>query len=125
MNTKNLLAIWTKRAAAALALLATVGLMLPSCEKEKDKHIYRAPYEKELFFNEDNMDSIDIPIIQQYVKDTACKHIYMSVKHGDVFTSFTTSNIVALRNILKNRIDISNNISGRGNLVFRPGKANM
>ena len=78
MNTKNLLAIWAKRAAAALALLATVGLMLPSCEKEKDKPIYRAPYEKELFFRDGDEDSIAVPVVQKYADDTACKKIYLT-----------------------------------------------
>ncbi|MDE6630478.1 MAG: hypothetical protein K2K11_03560, partial [Bacteroidales bacterium] len=52
-------------------------------------------------------------------------HIYMAVKPGDVFTSFTSSNILALRRILEDRVELSDNISGRGNLVFRLGKASV
>ena len=122
---KNLLTIWAKRAVPALALAGVAGLTLPSCEKENDKPIYRAPYEKELFFDEYNMDSISFDNVRKYAKDTACKHIYLTVAEDNDFTPYGTNNILGLRNMLQECINFSNNISGRGDFHFRPNTASV
>lgn len=119
---KNVLTVWAKRAIPALAL---AGLTLPSCEKENDKPIYRAPYEKELRFNETNDDSISVSNITKYLNDTACKHIYMVVMPDNNYTGFEAQNIEVLRKVLQQRIDLGNNISGRGDFLFRPGAASV
>lgn len=123
MNKKNLLTIWARRAIPALALAATAGVMLPSCEKEpiEKKLIYRAPYEKELFFQRGKMDSISVENVQKYSRDTACKHIYMVVEESNDYTPYETDNINGLRRTLQQRIDLGYNISGRGDFRFCPG----
>ena len=124
---KNLLTIWVKRAVPALALAGVAGLTLPSCEKEpvEKAPVYRAPYEKELRFNETNDDSISVSNITKYLNDTACKHIYMVVMPDNNYTGFEAQNIEVLRKVLQQRIDLGNNISGRGDFLFRPSAANV
>ena len=115
---------WITRIFCLSILLTSIILISQSCEKEKDRTpIYRAPYEKELPFDGYNIDSIDIPIVQKFVRDTACKHIYLKVTDDNDFTGFSTASIGTLRNILQQRIDLGNNISGRGDFLFGPGQA--
>ncbi|MCM1169279.1 MAG: hypothetical protein NC324_05015 [Bacteroides sp.] len=124
MEKRNLLMIWAERVFFALALAGTAGLMLPACEKEKDKPIYRAPYEKELFFKQGKMDSVQEPVVKKYVDDTACKHIYMVVESDNNYTAYDAEDINIIKTQLQRRIDISNKVSGRGDFLFRPGAAN-
>ncbi|MBD5397062.1 hypothetical protein HDR62_02825 [bacterium] len=118
----NLLTVWAKRAVPALAL---AGLTLTACEKENDKPIYRAPYEKELRFNDSNADSIDMPIVQKFARDTACKHIYLTVKDDNNFTTLDAETIRLIRDDLQSKIAISNKISGRGDFFFEKGVATV
>ena len=119
---KNVLTIWVKRAVPALAL---AGLTLTACEKENDKPIYRAPYEKELFFKNGKMDSVQEPVVKKYVDDTACKHIYLTVMDDNDFTGYSRESVESLHRFLQQRIELSNNISGRGDFRFSPGLANV
>ena len=117
---------WITRIFCLSILLTSVVLISQSCEKEKDRTpIYRAPYEKELPFDEMNIDSIEPAIIQKFVRDTACKHIYLKVTDDNNFTSYNGAYIGMLRNILQQRIDLGNNISGRGDFRFRPSTASI
>ena len=119
---KNLLTLW-KRAVPALAL---AGLTLTACEKENDKLIYRAPYEKELRFNDYNGDSIEMPIVQKFARDTACKHVYLTLTDDNNFTNQTTDDITGWRNYLDKRIQLApNKISGRGDFYFSKGNASI
>ncbi|MDE7338084.1 MAG: hypothetical protein K2M92_02225 [Bacteroidales bacterium] len=123
---KNLLTIWVKRAVPALALAGVAGLTLPSCEKEpvEKKPVYRAPYEKELFFKQGKLDSVQEPVVKKYVDDTACKHIYLTVMDDNDFTGYSRESVESLHRFLQQRIELSNNISGRGDFMFRTGLAN-
>ncbi|MCM1041035.1 MAG: hypothetical protein NC396_01220 [Bacteroides sp.] len=125
MEKRNLLMIWAERVFFALALAGTAGLMLPACEKEKDKPIYRAPYEKELFFKQGKMDSVQEPVVKKYVDDTACKHIYMVVESDNNYTAYDAEDINIIKTQLQRRIDISNKVSGRGDFHFRPNTASV
>ncbi|MCM1532110.1 MAG: hypothetical protein NC048_07210 [Bacteroides sp.] len=125
MEKRNLLMIWAKHAFFALALAGTAGLMLPACEKEKDKSIYRAPYEKELFFNQDNVDSVGDKNVRKYVDDTACKHIYMVVESDNDYTGYSTEDINIVKTILQRRVELSDKVSGRGDFHFRPNTASV
>ena len=117
---------WITRIFCLSILLTSVILISQSCEKEKDRTpIYRAPYEKELPFDDMNIDSIEPAIIQKFVRDTACKHIYLKVVDDNDFTGGGTAAIGTLRNILQQRIDLGNNISGRGDFLFRPNTASI
>ncbi|MCM1532112.1 MAG: hypothetical protein NC048_07220 [Bacteroides sp.] len=116
MEKRNLLMIWAKHAFFALALAGTAGVMLPSCEKEpvEKKPIYRAPYEKELFFKPGEADSIATPIVQQYADDTACKKIYLTTKSdcnfargADFINKYRTI-------ILEPALNVSQKVTGRG-----------
>ena len=122
---KNVLTIWAKRAVPALALAGVAGLTLPSCEKENDKPIYRAPYEKELFFKNGQMDSVQDPIVRKYADDTACKHIYMVVEDGNDYTGYSAKDVSIIRSILQSRVELSSKVSGRGDFRFSPGLANV
>ncbi len=119
---RNLLTLWTKRVAPALAF---VGLALTACEKEpvEKAPVYRAPYEKELRFNDRNADSIAMPIIKKFARDTACKHIYLTVTDDNYFTTSDTETIHRIRDDLQSKIAISDKISGRGDFNFMPGRA--
>ena len=121
----NLLTIWAKRAAPALAL---AGLSLTACEKEPvEKNttpIYRAPYEKELRFNNNSVDSIEMPIVQKFTRDTACKHIYLTVTDDNNYAGCDADAIAYIRNYLDERIQLApNKTSGRGNFRFMRGVA--
>ena len=117
----NLLTIWAKRAVPALAL---AGMAMTACEKEPAEKapVYRAPYEKELRFNNVNSDSIEMPIVQKFAHDTACKHIYLTVTDDNNFTNMKADDINTIRNILDERIQLApNKTSGRGNFRFMRG----
>ncbi len=102
---------------AFLALPLT--LLLPaSCDKEPKEEPYCEPYEKELFFNEDNVDSIQPAVLKHFAKDKACTHIYMHIMDDNNYTSATPS---ATRKYLQDRLNISSKISGRGDFYFNPG----
>ncbi|MDE5609299.1 MAG: hypothetical protein K2I66_02810 [Bacteroidales bacterium] len=119
----NLLTVWAKRAVPALAL---AGLAMTACDKEpvEKAPVYRAPYEKELRFSNTNADSIEMPIVQKFARDTACKHIYLTVTNDNNFTHLDADYINALRNVLDERIQLApNKTSGRGNFYFRRGVA--
>ena len=60
----------------AIPALALAGLTLTACDKEKDKTTYRDPYEKELRFNNRNIDSVRANFVQKFAYDTACKYIF-------------------------------------------------
>ena len=119
---KNVLTIWAKRAVPALAL---AGLTLTACEKENDKPIYRAPYEKELFFKNGKMDSVQEPVVRKYVEDTACKHIYMVVESDNNYTAYEAEDIGIIRTQLQSRVELSSKVLGRGDFRFSPGLANV
>ncbi|MCH5244188.1 MAG: hypothetical protein J1F29_04735 [Lentimicrobiaceae bacterium] len=117
---------WITRIFCLSILLTSVILISQSCEKEKDRTpIYRAPYEKELPFDQMNIDSIEPAIIQKFARDTACKHIYLRATDDNNFTSMSTNDINNVRNILDGRIQLApEKISGRGDFWFMPRKAN-
>ena len=118
----NLLTIWAKRAIPALAL---AGLALTACEKEpvEKAPVYRAPYEKELRFNNNSVDSIDMPIVKKFARDTACKHIYLTVTNNN-YTGYDADLIALFRDYLNERIQLApNKISGRGDFNFMTGAA--
>ena len=119
----NLLTVWAKCAVPALAL---AGMALTACEKEPAEKapVYRALYEKELRFNHYDIDSIEMPIVQKFARDTACKHIYLTVTDDNNFTGIATNNISILRNSLNDRIQLApKKISGRGDFCFTYGAA--
>ena len=119
MKAKNLL----KRAIPALAL---AGLTLTACDKEKDKTTYRAPYEKELRFNDSDEESISISNVQKFANDTACKHIYLTVTDDNNYTILSDKGISNKRNQYSERIELApEKISGRGDFHFSKGKASI
>ena len=110
----------------ALFALPLVLLLAVACEKESSEPVYRAPYEKELRFNEYDVDSIEIPIVQKFARDTACKHIYLTVKDNNAYTSYIADDINLLRNYLDARIQLApEKISGRGDFYFSKGNASV
>lgn len=128
MKTQNSVSRWAKGTFCLLALAATAVLTLPSCDKEPEEKapVYRAPYEKELRFNHYDIDSIEMPIVQKFARDTACKHIYLTVTDDNNFTGVPTNNISILRNSLNDRIQLApNKISGRGDFCFTYGAASL
>ena len=108
----------------ALFALPIVLLLAVGCEKEPAEKapVYRAPYEKELRFSDTNADSIEMPIVQKFARDTACKHIYLTVTDDNNFTNMKADDINTIRNILDERIQLApNKTSGRGNFRFMRG----
>ena len=119
----NLLTVWAKRAVPALAL---AGMALTACEKEpvEKAPVYRAPYEIELGFDAFNLDSIAIPFVQKFARDTACKHIYLTHRKPMSFYGCAADGITDIRNNLNDRIQLApNKISGRGDFRFTRGAA--
>ena len=108
-----------------LFVLPALGLLAVACEKESSKPVYRAPYEKELRFNDSNIDSIATPIVQKFAHDTACKHVYLTVKDDNNYTTYTADEITKyLRNELGDLIALApEKISGRGDFFFEKGVA--
>ncbi|MDE7101285.1 MAG: hypothetical protein K2O37_00625 [Bacteroidales bacterium] len=108
----------------ALFTLPLVLLLAVGCDKEpvEKAPVYRAPYEKELRFNNVNSDSIKMPIVQKFARDTACKHIYLTVTNDNNYTNLDADDMNTLRNILNDRIQLApNKMSGRGNFRFMRG----
>ncbi len=111
-------------------LALPLALLLPtSCDKEPQEEqapVYRAPYEKELRFNQYDTDSIEMPIVQKFARDTACKHIYFILKDDNNYTHYVSNNVNLLRNYLDARIQLApEKISGRGDFWFSEGKASV
>ena len=114
---------WITRIFCLSILLTSIILISQSCEKDRTP-IYRAPYEKELPFGDNNTDSIEIPIVQKFARDTACKHIYLKVTDDNNLTSYSTDVISLMRGYLDQCIQLApEKISGRGDFHFMPGKA--
>ena len=110
----------------ALFALPLVLLLAVACEKESSEPVYRAPYEKELRFNHYDTDSIEMPIVQKFARDTACKHVYLTLTDNNSFTNQTTNMITNVRNYLDARIQLApEKISGRGDFNFYPGTASI
>ena len=108
----------------AIPALALAGLTLTACDKEKDKTTYRAPYEKELRFNDSDEESISISNVQKFANDTACKHIYLTVTDDNNYTILSEEGISYERNLLSERIALApEKISGRGDFFFEKGVA--
>ena len=109
-----------------LFVLPALGLLAVACEKESSEPVYRAPYEKELRFIEYDMDSIEMPIVQKFARDTACKHIYLTLLDNNNFTNLNSDLITDTRNYLDKRIQLApEKISGRGDFYFSKGKASV
>ena len=109
-----------KKTIYLLVLAVAAIFSLPSCDKEPKEEPYREPYEKELFFDQRNQDSIEPLVLKYFAKDKACTHIYMHVTDDNNFTSATPS---VVRSNLQERINISSKISGRGDFRFSVGIA--
>ena len=110
----------------ALFALPLVLLLAVACEKESSEPVYRAPYEKELRFNHYDTDSIEMPIVQKFARDTACKHIYLTLTDDNNFTNQNENNITGVRNYLDKRIQLApEKISGRGDFYFSKGDASV
>ncbi|MCM1531264.1 MAG: hypothetical protein NC048_06430 [Bacteroides sp.] len=122
MEKRNLLTIWAKRVFFAVALAGTAGLMLPACDKEPE-YPDREPYEKILWFNAYNGDSIQPKIIKYFAGDKACTHIYLTLTEDARYDHFLTTTITNLRNALQERVNISDKVAGRGDFWFQRGEA--
>ena len=108
----------------AIPALALAGLTLTACDKEKDKTTYRDPYEKELRFNNRNIDSVRANFVQKFAYDTACKYIYLTVTDDNNFTTQSSIGITNLHKILDESIQLApDKISGRGDFFFEKGVA--
>lgn len=105
----------------ALFALPLVLLLAVACEKEPSAPVYRAPYEKELWFTKGESDSIESNVVLHYADDTACKRIYLVVKPDNNYMGYDTKNITALCNKLKTRVSLSDKVCGKGNFHFMPG----
>lgn len=118
--TTEKLTIWAKRAIPALALAATAGVMLPGCDKDpiEQKTIYRAPYEKELFFRDGNEDSITVSVVQKYADDTACKKIYLTTKPYCDLTDGADFVNKYRAIILQPVLNVSPKVTGRGDIYI-------
>ncbi len=109
----------------ALPVMAFLGAgLLTACDKESETPAgpVREPYEKELFFNHKNADSIEIQVVKGYAEDTACRHIYLTVTEDNDWRGCNANAISILRDDLAQRIDLApEKISGRGDFWFKPG----
>lgn len=114
--TTEKLTIWAKRAIPALALAATAGVMLPSCEKEK--HDVTIPFYND---NNENTELLDDNIIRGYANDKQVRNIFITIMPGEIFTNWASGDISAIRSALSKKMAISPKIRGRGNFEFRPG----
>lgn len=111
--------------ATGLALAATAGVMLPGCDKDpiEQKPIYRAPYEKELLFDNYSIDSIKVPVVQKYADDTACKKIYLTVDEDNNFSAWNAEGMSFLRTeFLQPAVEVSPKVTGNGAIRFRPAR---
>lgn len=126
MKRTNSPAIWAKRALCLLALAATAGLTLPACDKEPDttatsEPVYRAPYEKELFFDTYDADSIKVPVVQKYADDTACKKIYLTTKPYCDLSGGPDYMIGWRELLLEPALAVSPKVTGRGDIYIMKG----
>ena len=127
MKRTNHPTIWAKRALCLLALAATAGLMLPACDKEPEQTtgsaepVYRAPYEKELFFDAYDADSIEVPVVQKYADDTACKKIYLTTKPHCNFSYGPDYMISWREQLLEPALAVSPKVTGRGDIYIKKG----
>lgn len=123
--TTGKLMVWAKRAVLVLALAATAGVMMPSCEKEPKEEPYREPYEKILWWNNNYnyIDSIHPKIIKHFARDKACTHIYLALTPDARDDYISTHDITNMRNVLQERVNISPKVSGRGDFWFQRGAA--
>ena len=105
--------------ALPLVLLLTVG-----CKKEEE-YVYpdREPYEKTLWFDTNEIDSVHPNIIRYFANDPACMHIYLTLIPNSRNDYISTANITTIRKELQKRVEISPKVSGRGDWWFRRGKA--
>lgn len=119
--TTEKLTIWAKRAVLTLALAATAGVMLPSCEKDKIQQ-----HDEVIWFYSNNLDNLRFgpDTIQKYAADKHVRYIYITVAPGEKFTSFSSSNISACRRELQMAMSESPKCHGRGNFEFEPGFCN-
>ncbi|MBD5388133.1 hypothetical protein HDR68_01915 [bacterium] len=109
-----------------LFVLPTLGLLAVACEKESSEPVYRAPYEKELRFNDSDIESVRANFVQKFAHDTACKHIYLTVADDNNFTTQSSKGITNLHKILDESIQLApEKISGRGDFHFSKGKASI
>lgn len=74
MNTTEKLTIWARRAIPALALAATAGVMLPSCEKEKEKYDVNVPF----YYDNDSNKELEDASLRNYAADKCVRNIYNS-----------------------------------------------
>lgn len=127
MKRTNHPTIRAKRALCLLALTATTSFMLPACDKEPDTQsatsepVYRAPYEKELFFDNCDADSIEVPVVKKYADDTACKKIYLTTKPHCDFSYGPDFMINWREQLLEPALAVSPKVTGRGDIYIMDG----
>ncbi|MCM1532026.1 MAG: hypothetical protein NC048_00905 [Bacteroides sp.] len=107
--------------AGLLGLLA-MGLFA-ACEKEKDKT--KEPvveeYEKTLYFNASELDSVTPAVVQHFVNDPNCKKIYLSSEGASNLRVYSIDDMNILRNRwLEPSINLSPKVTGRGNILREP-----
>ncbi len=106
----------------AFLALPLVLLLPSSCDKEpqeeKYEYPYSEPYEKTLWFNSREADSIHPKIIRYFAGDPACTHIDLTLLPGSRDDALTTEIITTIRKELQKRVEISPKVSGRGDWWF-------
>lgn len=115
--TTGKLMIWAKRAVLALALAATAGVMLPSCEKEIEQHDEVIWY----YYNNNENPQWKLDTLNKYVADKHVRRIYITVAPWETFKYCNVDNISSKRRELQDVMDFSAKFSGRGNFDFKPG----
>ena len=108
----------------ALFTLPLVLLLAVGCKKEEE-YVYpdREPYEKTLWFDTKEIDSVHPNIIRYFANDPACMHIYLTLIPNDRNDNLSKKGITILRNNLQKRVEISPKVSGRGDWWCKEGKA--
>ncbi|MDE5704319.1 MAG: hypothetical protein K2H70_05800 [Bacteroidales bacterium] len=98
--TTEKLTIWAKRAIPALALAATAGVMLPSCEKEPiEQHDEVILY----YNNNNNNPRVSFDTIRKYSVDKSVRSIYITVTNGNDFLSASANTISGHRRTLQKK----------------------
>ena len=111
-----------KYSKAAGFILPVLMLTALSCEKKNEEQVYREPYEKELRFHHNNIDSVRVPVVKKFAKDKACTHIYLTVIDNNNFTGWDADDITILRNLLQKDIELApEKTSGRGSFNAKSG----
>lgn len=118
MNKKNLLTIWARRAIPALALAATAGVMLPSCEKEPIQQHDAVIY---YYYNNNENPQWKLDTLNKHMADKHVRNIYITVAPGETFKYCNADDISSIRVELRDVMDFSPKFSGRGNFDFKPG----